>query len=57
LALGSSDSLLTKAGISTSVTDPDLVLAKQAGASAPDTFIAAVKRHRHFEREKDPRVV
>ncbi len=57
LAIGSSASLLTKAGISTSATDPGLIVAKQADSAALDLFVAAVQRHRHFARETDPPLV
>jgi hypothetical protein len=36
--------------------DPGLVISSDAGRGDLDTFIAALGRHRHFERETDPRV-
>jgi catalase len=57
LAIGSSADLLARAGIPTTLTDgsadPGLLLAAPGGVDA-DAFVAALARHRHFERETDP---
>jgi catalase len=57
LAIGSSADLLARAGIPTTLTDgsadPGLLLAAPGEVDA-DAFVAALARHRHFERETDP---
>ena len=56
LALGASSRLLEKAGISTRLPsgeqDPGLISAPSA-----DAFIAAMARHRHPERDRDPPLI
>jgi catalase len=60
LVLGAASELLTKAGIPTALPsgdpDPGLVL-DQTGEGGADAFIAALGKHRHFDRETDPPVV
>ena len=57
LALGDADALLSAAGIPSTLPDgrpdPGLILAKTASAGTA-RFIAALRKHRHFERETDP---
>ncbi len=57
LAIGASDQLLTDCGIDGALPDgqpdPGVIRATDASA-ASDQFIAAIARHRHFERETDP---
>jgi catalase len=53
--MGGASALLEKAGIPLDAPDPGLILAK-AGAD-PKTFIAALARHRHVERDRDPPLV
>ena len=57
LALGDTADLLAAAGIPTTLPggrpDPGLILVKTGGAGT-DRFIAALRKHRHFERETDP---
>jgi catalase len=57
LALGESDQLLAACGIDatlpTGQPDPGLIVAADP-ATATDAFIAAIARHRHFDRETDP---
>jgi catalase len=55
LVMGGASALLDKAGIPLDAPDPGLILAK-AGAD-PKTFIAALARHRHVERDRDPPLV
>ncbi len=58
LALGASSALLEKAGIPVKGGDAGLVLGQASGAAAAiGSFIEAVARHRHFEREIDPPAV
>ncbi len=58
LALGSSTELLQKAGIAATLpsgaTDPGIIVAADASDSTVRKFIAAVARHRHVERDRDP---
>jgi catalase len=57
LVLGQSAGLLKKAGIPEQLPngpDPGLLLRDGADGSASDAFIAAIAKHRHFERETDP---
>ena len=59
LALGSGSALLEKAGVPMSLDsgepDPGLLLSPSHDAEAAgDTFVRAMGRHRHFERETDP---
>jgi len=59
LSLGAAAQLLEKAGIPTALpsgaADPGLILASGGvSASVTRAFIAALARHRHFERETDP---
>ncbi|HYC54585.1 MAG TPA: catalase [Candidatus Binatia bacterium] len=59
LFVGEADALIAKAGLPTSLpsgeADPGLLMAPDAAAEeAIEAFIAAVARHRHFERELDP---
>jgi catalase len=49
---GDSTPLLDACGIPTGDPDPGLIVA--AGAEAADRFIAALAKHRHFDRETDP---
>ena len=57
LALGASDQLLEACGIDPALPggqrDPGVLVAKDA-ATASDAFVAAVAKHRHFDRETDP---
>jgi catalase len=62
LALGDSSRILRKAGIPLALpsgdTDPGLLIEGQPGSDAnPQSFIAAVGRHRHIERDRDPPLV
>ena len=61
LALGNSTELLQKAGIAvtlpTGAKDPGIVLGADASSSTVRNFIAAVSRHRHPERDRDPPLV
>jgi catalase len=62
LALGAGAELLGKAGIPPALpsgdADPGLVVASsEDGTSAAGAFIAALAKHRHFERETDPPLV
>jgi catalase len=58
LVLGGGIAILDEAGIPRELpngdADPGLVISSDAGRGAVDTFIAALGRHRHFERETDP---
>ncbi len=60
LALGASVTVLDKAGIAKTLpsgkADPGLVVAAQ-GANAGHAFMAALERHRHPERDRDPPAV
>jgi catalase len=57
LALGEAEALLSAAGIPTILPngrpDPGLIVAAK-GETGTEEFIAALRRHRHFERETDP---
>jgi catalase len=62
LIQGEASELLTLAGISEALragtVDPGLVMAPDGNASASgDAFLAALAKHRHFERETEPPVV
>jgi catalase len=62
LALGDSSRILGKAGIPLTLpsgdADPGLLVEGQEGTDAnPQSFIAAVGRHRHAERDRDPPLV
>jgi catalase len=62
LALGDASKLLTQAGISLTLpsgeADPGLLIEGQEGSAAdPQSFIAAIGRHRHPERDQDPPLV
>ncbi|VCU70443.1 Catalase HPII [Pigmentiphaga humi] len=54
LAIGAGRQLLEQAGVPLADPDPGLVLADSAGKPALASFIQAVARHRHPERETDP---
>jgi catalase len=60
LALGNSTELLQRAGISlrlpSGADDPGIVAGADA-SSAVRSFIAAIARHRHPERDRDPPLV
>jgi len=57
LAMGASTQLLTACGIDTVLpngqADPGLITSPD-GPAASDRFIAAIAKHRHFERDSDP---
>jgi catalase len=57
LALGDSDQLLQACGIDTALPtgqpDPGVIVVSD-GATVTDAFVAAIARHRHFDRETDP---
>jgi catalase len=56
LVMGNASALLEKAGIPMDAPDAGLILAK--AGSDPDTlFIAALAKHRHVERDRDPPTV
>jgi len=62
LALGAGATILSNAGIPQSLPtgkpDPGLVIGRSGGLdSTAKAFVAALARHRHFERESDPPVV
>ena len=61
LVLGAGDGLLEKARIpralSSGKPDPGLLIASPSAGDMVDTFVQAVARHRHFEREADPPAV
>jgi catalase len=62
LALGGSSTLLMKAGIPLNLPsgdpDPGLLIEGQEGNEAnAQSFIAAIGRHRHLERDQDPPLV
>jgi catalase len=61
LALGDCSTLLEKAGIPIhhSLQDPGLIIERDPGNAdaAFEKFIAAVGRHRHFDRDVDPPAV
>ena len=58
LAIGSATGLLEKAGIPETLVsghaDPGLLLMEGDDATGIAAFIAAIAKHRHFERETDP---
>ena len=58
LAIGSATGLLQKAGVPETLVsgqaDPGLLLMEGDDASGIAAFIAAIAKHRHFERETDP---
>ncbi|MDQ3170362.1 MAG: catalase [Acidobacteriota bacterium] len=60
LVLGASSALLENAGIPTTLPsgqpDPGLIVAR-AGKPPVGSFVKALARHRHFERETDPPLV
>ncbi len=61
-AVGAAEDLVENAGVPKTLpdgeSDPGLVFADSAEASsALDAFVAAIARHRHFERETDPPMV
>jgi hypothetical protein len=61
LALGDSSKILTKAGIPLVLpsgrADPGLLIEGKDGSPDAQTFIAAIGRHRHAERDCDPPLV
>ena len=62
LALGDSETILAKAGIPLTLpsgaADPGLLIEAQAGNTAnAQSFIAAIGRHRHAERDRDPPLI
>jgi catalase len=62
LAIGDAAKLLTRADISLTLpsgeADPGLLVEGQEGSAAdPKSFIAAIGRHRHPERDQDPPLV
>jgi catalase len=62
LALGDASKILLKAGIPLTLpsgdADPGLLVEAQEGNSADaQSFIAAIGRHRHLERDQDPPLV
>jgi len=56
LAIGTGERVLTACGIDVLLPDgrPDPGIILEDDASSANAFIAAVARHRHFERESDP---
>jgi catalase len=58
LAIGSATGLLQKAGIPETLvsghSDPGLLLMEGDDPAGIAAFIAAIAKHRHFERETDP---
>ena len=58
LAIGSATGLLQKAGVPETLVsgqaDPGLLLMEGDDATGIAAFIAAIAKHRHFERETDP---
>jgi len=60
-AIGAGAELLAKANIPTRLPngkpDPGLVVGAASDESATEAFVAALARHRHFERETDPPLV
>jgi catalase len=58
LAIGSATRLLQKAGIPETLVsghvDPGLLLMEGDDSAGITVFIAAIAKHRHFERETDP---
>jgi catalase len=61
LALGNATELLEEAGISVTLPsgakDPGVVVGAEAGSSSVRSFVAAIARHRHPERDRDPPLV
>jgi catalase len=61
LALGDSKDLLARAGISLTLPsgaiDPGLLVEEDDSSATAKAFIAAVGRHRHQERDRDPPLV
>ena len=58
LALGQGAELLDACGISPSLPngdpDPGIIIGAGDAAASSDAFIAAIAKHRHFNRETDP---
>ena len=54
LVLGEGSELLEKAGVLLDDKDPALVHADRATRAAIDTFIAAIGKHRNWDRAEDP---
>ena len=58
VVLGDGQVLLDKAGIPPELpdgsADPGLVFDAKGGKGLADAVVAAIARHRHFERETDP---
>jgi catalase len=58
LVIGDGRTVLERAGIPAALpsgeADPGLIIADNQDARLPERFIAALARHRHFERETDP---
>jgi catalase len=61
LALGDASRILTKAGIPLALPsgdpDPGLLIEGRGGKANAQAFIAAIGRHRHVERDRDPPLV
>ena len=61
LALGTSTDLLAQAGIELTLpsgeADPGLITEKASGRAFDQNFIAAIGRHRHPERDRDPPLI
>ena len=61
LALGASVALLEKAGIAPTLPsgeeDPGLLIAEAGMTDVAETFISAIGRHRHTERDRDPPLI
>jgi catalase len=61
LALGASERLLTRAGISETLPsgqkDPGLIVSSKVSATLAREFIAAIGKHRHVERDNDTPIV
>jgi catalase len=53
LVFGDGAQLLEAAGIPTGEPDPGLIVVTDTDATS-DAFVAAIARHRHFDRETDP---
>jgi catalase len=54
LAWGAAKQLLDACGIPTDAADSGLIVAAADSADAADRFVAAIAKHRHYERETDP---
>jgi catalase len=54
LAWGDSTQLLDACGIPTGEEDSGLIVAAVDATDAGDRFVAAIAKHRHFDRETDP---